>query len=101
MKEESLPSGRLKRCFRIRPSVKSSECRPSAPSGRAGARRSYFIVRQTRVGGARGPFEVVTMTDAATAQTEALPTGLPQHVEAYPRRIICLTEETTETLYLL
>jgi iron complex transport system substrate-binding protein len=41
------------------------------------------------------------MTDAATAQTEALTTGLPQNVEAYPRRIICLTEETTETLYLL
>jgi iron complex transport system substrate-binding protein len=41
------------------------------------------------------------MTDAATAQTEALTAGLPQNVEAYPRRIICLTEETTETLYLL
>jgi iron complex transport system substrate-binding protein len=41
------------------------------------------------------------MTDAAIAQTEALTTGLPQNVEAYPRRIICLTEETTETLYLL
>jgi iron complex transport system substrate-binding protein len=41
------------------------------------------------------------MTEAATAQTEVLTTGLPQNVEAYPRRIICLTEETTETLYLL
>ena len=41
------------------------------------------------------------MTDAAAAQTEALTTGLPQNIEAYPRRIICLTEETTETLYLL
>lgn len=41
------------------------------------------------------------MTDAATVQAEALTTGLPQSVEAYPRRIICLTEETTETLYLL
>jgi iron complex transport system substrate-binding protein len=41
------------------------------------------------------------MTDAAAAHTEALTTGLPQNIEAYPRRIICLTEETTETLYLL
>ena len=41
------------------------------------------------------------MTDVATTQTEALTAGLPQNVESYPRRIICLTEETTETLYLL
>lgn len=41
------------------------------------------------------------MTDAAAIQTGALTTGLPQNVETYPRRIICLTEETTETLYLL
>ncbi len=41
------------------------------------------------------------MTDAAATRTEALTTMLPQNVEAYPRRIICLTEETTETLYLL
>lgn len=41
------------------------------------------------------------MTDPAATQTEVLTTGLPQSVEAYPRRIICLTEETTETLYLL
>lgn len=41
------------------------------------------------------------MTDAASTQMEALTTGLPQNIEAYPRRIICLTEETTETLYLL
>jgi iron complex transport system substrate-binding protein len=40
------------------------------------------------------------MTNVA-AQTNALMTELPQNVEAYPRRIICLTEETTETLYLL
>lgn len=41
------------------------------------------------------------MTDAAATQAEALTTGLPRSVEAYPRRIVCLTEETTETLYLL
>ena len=52
-------------------------------------------------GGVRRPVEFLTMTDAATVQTGALATVLPQSVEAYPRRIICLTEETTETLYLL
>lgn len=41
------------------------------------------------------------MTNVTAAQTDALMTGLPQNVEAYPQRIICLTEETTETLYLL
>jgi iron complex transport system substrate-binding protein len=41
------------------------------------------------------------MNNVAATQTEALSTGLAQNVEAYPRRIICLTEETTETLYLL
>jgi iron complex transport system substrate-binding protein len=41
------------------------------------------------------------MTDVAAMQTQAATTGLSRNVEAYPRRIICLTEETTETLYLL
>src|SRR5437868_8505780 len=41
------------------------------------------------------------MTNIAAAPAESLRTGLPQNVETYPRRIICLTEETTETLYLL
>lgn len=41
------------------------------------------------------------MTNVKAAQTDVLMPGLPRHVEAYPQRIICLTEETTETLYLL
>lgn len=41
------------------------------------------------------------MTDVAAAQTATLTKGLARNVETYPRRIICLTEETTETLYLL
>lgn len=49
----------------------------------------------------QSPVEFLLMTDATVAQTESIMTGLSQSVEAYPRRIICLTEETTETLYLL
>jgi len=41
------------------------------------------------------------MTDVAAAQAATLPKGSARNAEAYPRRIICLTEETTETLYLL
>ena len=41
------------------------------------------------------------MSNTVATQAEILSTRLDQHVEAYPQRIICLTEETTETLYLL
>ena len=41
------------------------------------------------------------MTSTSAAQAERLATQLEQSIEAYPQRIICLTEETTETLYLL
>lgn len=41
------------------------------------------------------------MTDATATRKETPTEGSARNVEAYPRRIICLTEETTETLYLL